>query len=87
MSLFINYYDIWKKLKLSNFKTNPHQVSHNYYLVKIFYLYGNSAYLTIYNIIKPYKNYLNYLITTTYNYFNKKTSQLYIIIKYVFALY
>ena len=51
------------------------------------YLYSDSAYSIIYNIIGPYKNYSNQLRTPAHNRFNKAMTKLCIEVKHSFALY
>ena len=52
-----------------------------------FSFYGDSAYSIVYNIIKPYKNFLNWPRTAAYNQFNKTISKLQIKVKYSFAIH
>lgn len=52
------------------------------------YLYGNSIYAIVYNmIIRPYKNYLGHSKILAYNWFNKKMTKLQIKVEYKFAIY
>lgn len=58
-------------------------------LAMALYLYSNSAYSTIYGIIRPYQNYLNWPKTLAlwHTQFNKAISWLRIKVEHGFAIY
>lgn len=74
-------------IELSSLKNKLGVMNIERKLIQTFYLYRDPAYLIVYNIIKPYKNYSGRPRTSVYNWFNKIISKLKIKIKHEFAIY
>lgn len=69
-------------VELSNIETKLLKVNYKRQSCIALYLYGDLAYYTVYNIIKPYKNYLNCPRIAAHNWFNKPISKLCIEVKW-----
>ena len=74
-------------VKLSDLKSSLKTINAGYPLAMALYFYGNQAYSIIYDIMDPYRNYLNRSKTITYNQFNIIILCLYIEVEYGFAIY
>lgn len=85
IKLFNKWYKNKKKTELSSPKDKL--INTGYKLTWVFYLFENLFYLIIYNIIKPYKNYLKKRKFLSYNQFYMILSKTRIKIKYKFGIY
>lgn len=85
MGPFISWQNDLKIVELLDLEPKWHTVNERRYLAIILYLYDNPAYLTIYEIMRLYKNYLGRSKTIAYNRFSKIMAKLKIKIKHSFA--
>ncbi len=71
MGLFIGWRGDWKMIELSGLHEKLRAINAGRQPARALYLYGDSAYCTIYGIMGPYKNYPNRLRTPAQDKFNK----------------
>lgn len=72
-------------VELSDIETKLFKVNYRRRLYITLYLYEDPTYYTVYDIMKPYKNYPNCLRIATHNWFNKLMAKLRIEIEYNFV--
>ncbi len=74
-------------VKLSGFEARLRAINAGCSLAMILYFYDDPAYFTIYGIMGPYQNYLNWPRTPTHDQFNKAMSHLHIEVEHGFAIH
>lgn len=73
-------------VELSDLETKLCKVNHGRQPYMALYLYRDPTYYTIYNIMRPYKNYPNWSKTIIHNWFNKTMTKLCIEVEHSFTV-
>lgn len=87
MGLFISRRGDWKMVEYLGLEDKLREVNGGQRSAYAFYLYGDLAYWTVYEIMGPYKNYPGKPRTATQNQFNKIMSWLQIEVEHGFAIH